>query len=57
MNRYQPALPRVALSFNAVALSALTLGLSVLPALLGSVGHERRLEAVRHDRRMGKEAG
>ena len=35
MKRYQVATPRAAMMIAAVAMSALTLGLSVLPAILG----------------------
>ncbi len=45
MNRYQPALPRVAISLAAISLPALTLGLAVLPAQLGSVGTESCIDA------------
>ena len=36
MNRYEASLPRVALSIAAVAMTAVTLGLSILPAKAGS---------------------
>ena len=36
MNRYQATLPRAAISIAAVAMTALTLGLSVLPAKIGN---------------------
>ena len=36
MNRYQASLPRVALSIAAVAMTAVTLGLSILPAKVGN---------------------
>jgi hypothetical protein len=36
MKRYQAATPRAAMMIVAVAMSALTLGLSILPAALGS---------------------
>ena len=36
MKRYQAATPRAAMMIVAIAMSALTLGLSVLPAALGS---------------------
>ena len=45
MNRYQAATPRAALMIAAVAMSALTLGLSVLPAVLGSGNAEAQLGA------------
>ena len=38
MNRYQAPLPRAAISIVAVAMTALTLGLSVLPAQIGNDG-------------------
>ena len=38
MNRYQASLPRAAISIAAVAMTALTLGLSVLPAQIGNDG-------------------
>ena len=38
MNRYQASLPRAAISIVAVAMTALTLGLSVLPAQIGNDG-------------------
>ncbi len=43
MNRYQTATPRTPMMIAAVAISALTLGLSVLPAILGSAEPEARL--------------
>lgn len=45
MKRYQAAMPRAAMMVAAVALSALTLGLSVLPAILGSGNAEAQLGA------------
>ena len=36
MNRYQAPLPRVALSIAAVAMTVVTLGLSILPAKVGN---------------------
>ena len=45
MKRYQAATPRAAMMVAAVALSALTLGLSVLPAILGSGNAEAQLGA------------
>ena len=36
MNRYQAFLPRIALSIAAVAMTAITLGLSILPAKMGN---------------------
>ena len=39
MNRYQATLPRAALSIAAVAMAAVTLGLSILPAKVGNDGH------------------
>jgi hypothetical protein len=45
MNRYQPATPRAPIMIAAVAMSALSLALSVLPASWVSGGHETRLEA------------
>jgi len=45
MNRYQPSSPRAIIGIAAVAMSALTLGLSVLPAILESGGHQARIEA------------
>ena len=45
MNRYQAATPRAPLMIAAVAMSALTLALSVLPASWASGGHETRLGA------------
>ena len=45
MKRYQTTTPRAAMMMAAVAMSALTLGLSVLPATLGSVASEPRLGA------------
>ena len=36
MNRYQASLPRIALSIAAVAMTAVTLGLSILPAKMGN---------------------
>ena len=36
MNRYEASLPRVALSIAAVAMTAVTLGLSILPAKVGN---------------------
>jgi len=38
MNRYQASLPRAAISIVALAMTALTLGLSVLPAQIGNDG-------------------
>jgi hypothetical protein len=38
MNRYQASLPRAAISIVAVAMTALTLGLAVLPAQIGNDG-------------------
>ena len=35
MNRYQASLPRAALSIAAVAMTAVTLGLAILPAQVG----------------------
>ncbi len=43
MKRYQAATPRAAMMVVAIAMSAITLGLSVLPAILGSVEPEARL--------------
>jgi hypothetical protein len=43
MKRYQAATPRAAMMIAAVAMSALTLGLSVLPAILGSGNAETQL--------------
>ena len=45
MKRYQAATPRAAMMIAAVAMSALTLGLSVLPAALGNGEPEARLGA------------
>jgi hypothetical protein len=45
MNRYQATTPRAAMMIAAVAMSALTLGLSVLPAILGSGNAETQLGA------------
>ena len=45
MNRYQASMPRAVMMIAAVAMSALTLGLSVLPAKLASDGYEARLQA------------
>ena len=38
MNRYQASLPRAAISIAAVALTAVSLGLSILPAKVGPQG-------------------
>ena len=38
MNRYQASLPRTALSIAAVAMTAVTLGLAILPAKVGNDG-------------------
>ena len=38
MNRYQASSPRTAISIAAVAMAAVTLGLSVLPARVGDTG-------------------
>lgn len=38
MNRYQASLPRAAISIAAVTMTALTLGLSILPAQIGNDG-------------------
>ena len=38
MNPYQASLPRAALSIAAVAMTAVTLGLSILPAKIGNEG-------------------
>jgi hypothetical protein len=38
MNRYETSLPRVAISIAAVAMTAITLGLSILPAQIGNDG-------------------
>ena len=35
MNRYQTSVPRAAISIAAVAMTAITLGLSILPAKVG----------------------
>ena len=43
MNRYQATTPRAAMIIAAVAMSALTLGLSVLPAIVGSGNAEAQL--------------
>jgi len=45
MKRYQAATPRAAMMIAAVAMSALTLGLSVLPAILGTGHSETQLGA------------
>lgn len=45
MKRYQVATPRAAMMIAAVAMSALTLGLSVLPAILGLGDAETHLGA------------
>jgi len=45
MNRYQPSSPRAIIGIAAVAMAALTLGLSVLPATLHSVDPAARIEA------------
>jgi len=45
MKRFQAATPRAAMMIAAVAMSALTLGLSVLPAILGSGDAETQLGA------------
>jgi hypothetical protein len=46
MNRYQTATPRAAMMIAAVAMSALTLGLSVMPATHGSDDPAARVGAV-----------
>ena len=46
MKRFQAATPRAAMMIAAVAMSALTLGLSVLPAILGPGNAETQLGAV-----------
>jgi hypothetical protein len=38
MNRYQASLPRAAISIAAVAMTAVTLGLAILPAQVGKDG-------------------
>ena len=38
MNRYQASLPRVAVSIAAVTMTAVTLGLAILPAKIGTGG-------------------
>ena len=38
MNRYQASLPRAAISIAAVAMTAVSLGLSILPAKVGPEG-------------------
>jgi hypothetical protein len=38
MNRYQASLPRAVLSIAAVAMTAVTLGLTILPAIIGNDG-------------------
>jgi len=45
MKTYQTATPRAAMMIAAVAMSALTLGLSVLPAILGPGNAETQLGA------------
>jgi len=50
MKRYQAATPRAAMMIAAIAMSALTLGLSVLPAILGSGDAQTQLGAAAGDR-------
>ncbi len=45
MNRYEPSSPRAIIGIAAVAMAALTLGLSVLPATLSSVEATARIES------------
>ncbi len=49
MNRYPASLPRATIAVAAVAMTALTLGLSVLPAALPSAGHEAPFPAAAVD--------
>ena len=47
MNRYEFPIPHAAFGAAAIAMTAITLALSVvLPATLGSVGHEARAAAM-----------
>jgi len=45
MNRYQPSSPRAIIGIAAVAMAALTLGLSVLPATSSSFDPAARIES------------